>query len=416
MMENLKNCPYCGKEILKVAKKCKYCGEWLDGSHPNKEQINCPICGERIDADTEVCPHCNENIVAYQRKTSIQDSQDSILDENTEKGKISNLNNDSSVGVDKPIKKNFKIIFYLISIFLFVLFAIGRIIFGFHYYNDLFESYEYNGIYISELVVDTIFIGAPLIFILLFYFSIRKKCKCQGVVSNNKQIKIDENVIKPRKHNNKRKITIYAIIALIIFSTVGIVIIEKNKKEARIQEFVNNATNFKLNASIISIMSRIILEDYHNNWASAINDNTAINARGNKVYCSDFNHAINIRNEFYSKLGCMETLDSLNNEMSSEYQKMQQIDDVPEKYSTLLTSYDDIRKFVSIAIQQCKTPSGNLIEFSKTINDIYINLDNSIKQTNVMIGDQTDCANGFINTNYLSILVSALNSYEKDEE
>ena len=30
-MEGTKKCPYCGKEILAVAKKCKHCGEWLDG-------------------------------------------------------------------------------------------------------------------------------------------------------------------------------------------------------------------------------------------------------------------------------------------------------------------------------------------------------------------------------------------------
>jgi len=32
-MEEIKKCPYCGEEVLSVAKKCKHCAEWLGNSH-----------------------------------------------------------------------------------------------------------------------------------------------------------------------------------------------------------------------------------------------------------------------------------------------------------------------------------------------------------------------------------------------
>jgi len=28
--EETKQCPYCGEQVLTIAKKCKYCSEWLD--------------------------------------------------------------------------------------------------------------------------------------------------------------------------------------------------------------------------------------------------------------------------------------------------------------------------------------------------------------------------------------------------
>lgn len=31
---DIKRCPYCGEEILAIAKKCKHCGEWLSEDKP----------------------------------------------------------------------------------------------------------------------------------------------------------------------------------------------------------------------------------------------------------------------------------------------------------------------------------------------------------------------------------------------
>lgn len=48
MEDATKRCPYCGEEILAVAKKCKHCGEWLDEntqvSMPQPTAVPAPVC------------------------------------------------------------------------------------------------------------------------------------------------------------------------------------------------------------------------------------------------------------------------------------------------------------------------------------------------------------------------------------
>ena len=36
--EETKRCPYCGEEILAIARKCKHCGSWLDEQSENNHQ------------------------------------------------------------------------------------------------------------------------------------------------------------------------------------------------------------------------------------------------------------------------------------------------------------------------------------------------------------------------------------------
>lgn len=50
-MEEKKICPYCGGEILAVAKKCKHCGKWLTETEVIPQQYR--------NTYTESCPSVN---------------------------------------------------------------------------------------------------------------------------------------------------------------------------------------------------------------------------------------------------------------------------------------------------------------------------------------------------------------------
>lgn len=66
MEQETKRCPFCGEEILAVAKKCKHCGEWLNKDEKQDEEkvmIPCPICGEMVEEGTTQCPYCHESLV-----------------------------------------------------------------------------------------------------------------------------------------------------------------------------------------------------------------------------------------------------------------------------------------------------------------------------------------------------------------
>ena len=69
MEDNKKICPFCGAEINKDAKKCRFCNNWLD------EEIKCPYCAETIKASAKKCRFCgewldNEHYESMSKKTT----------------------------------------------------------------------------------------------------------------------------------------------------------------------------------------------------------------------------------------------------------------------------------------------------------------------------------------------------------
>ena len=63
----MKRCPYCGEEILAVAKKCKHCGEWLKQDSPDASVVQPMQPNEDI---IEPCVSSNE-VVTGKNKVGI---------------------------------------------------------------------------------------------------------------------------------------------------------------------------------------------------------------------------------------------------------------------------------------------------------------------------------------------------------
>ncbi len=76
--KDTKICPFCGEEIKVIAKKCKYCGEFLDNEESQAEKVKiCPFCCEEIPENSEICPECGEKLDKDDKETN--DCSDKIM-------------------------------------------------------------------------------------------------------------------------------------------------------------------------------------------------------------------------------------------------------------------------------------------------------------------------------------------------
>ena len=120
-MAEMKRCPYCGKEILAVAKKCRYCGMWLnEEKHETKKMITCPVCGEQIEEGTDVCPCCKENISGVPRHVESAKEENTIRHGHEEENG-QDLRNGNNEDIDEDINEDDEpegvLMYYYIDVF-----------------------------------------------------------------------------------------------------------------------------------------------------------------------------------------------------------------------------------------------------------------------------------------------------------
>lgn len=147
--------------------------------------------------------------------------------------------------------------------------------------------------------------------------------------------------------------------------------------------YEETAKDMKINAMAVSYLSSEILSDYQQNWQKAINDHYVINADGNRVYCSDFNEAVNMRYNYYINNGMIYYLDSLCNIVKDDMRKMN--DATSSKYEKTQDAFMEIYNNMNSLVSLVKQPKGSLMTFGRTVDEIVIIIEKKNKETDLIV-------------------------------
>ena len=153
-------------------------------------------------------------------------------------------------------------------------------------------------------------------------------------------------------------------------------------KRYNISQYENAAAEMKINTSVNVALLGEILYDINSAWNTGIEGGTIKDAEGESVYVSDMSKAVQIRIAYWEVHGYYDIIDSLAKETSHE---METMSNTPSKYEDTQKTFTEIYKSTNELISLSKTPQYNLMSFSEKINDLLMNVNSKMKETDLFI-------------------------------
>jgi FKBP-type peptidyl-prolyl cis-trans isomerase len=174
-----------------------------------------------------------------------------------------------------------------------------------------------------------------------------------------------------------KKNIIIAVIAIVVI-ILGSIFYLKFKT----LRYEKAAKEMKINSSVNLALLSEVLEDISNAWNTGIEGGDVLNENGENTYVHDMNYAVQLRINVWKTRGMYDVIDSISKKTTEE---MEIMSNSPSKYKdvqkTFLEIYNNINELISLS----KTPQYSLMAFSQKVNDLLMNSNSKLKETDLQI-------------------------------